>query len=251
MYRVDLLIPGFPGKTSGHGSLGWGSVALLRGHGQVIVIEPGSYNYRRLIAERLQALGVDHAMVTGVMITHCHWDHVCNYPVFPNAKIYVPGDDLEWALEQPPALSGVPELHVRHLAQHDLTRRVADATEILPGIVAMATPGHTPGHMAYRVTGEDHDFLFTGDAAKNRAELLSGRVDISRDLPNSIKSLQRLLEVARDDPSTVVVCGHDAAFRIEGDRAIAVQQHDAAITARLTTDFDNETLVSLVNGQAE
>lgn len=249
MYRVDLLIPGFPGKTSGHGSLGWGSVALLRGHGQVIVIEPGSYNYRRLIAERLQALGVDHAMVTGVMITHCHWDHVCNYPVFPNADVYVSGDDLEWALDEPPTLSGVPELHVRHLAQYERTRRVADAAEFLPGIVAMATPGHTPGHMAYRVTGEHHDYLFTGDAAKNRAELLSGSVDVSRDPVTSSKSLDRLVEVARDDPSNVVVCGHDAAFRIEGDRAIAVQQQDAGITARLTADFDDETFVSLTNGR--
>lgn len=188
-------------------------------------------------------------MVTGVIITHCHRDHVCNYPSFPNANVYVPGDDLEWALDQPPGLSGVPEFHVRRLADDDRTCRVVDATELLPGITAMATPGHTPGHMAYRVTGEDNDYLFTGDAAKNRAELLSGSIDISRDLPTGKKSLSRLLEVARDNPSNVVVCGHDAAFRTEGDRAIAVQDQDAGMTARLTANFDDETFVSLTGPQ--
>lgn len=245
MYRVDLLIPGYPGKPTNHGSLGWGSVALLRGGGEIIIIEPGSYNYRRLITERLEALGVDRSMVTSVIITHCHWDHVCNYPTFPNAKVYVPGDELAWALGQEPGASGIPEFHVQMLADDDRTRLVADGDELLAGIVAMGTPGHTPGHMAYRVAGERNSYLFTGDAAKNRAELLSGSVDISRDLPASQKSLSRLLEVARESPSNVVVCGHDAAFRIEGDRAISAQPMDAAIRARLTADFDDETHISL------
>ncbi len=248
MYTVDLLIPGYPGKTTNHGSLGWCTVMLLRGEGEIVIIEPGSYNYRAVLLERLTALGISRSMVTGVVITHCHWDHVCNYPMFPNAKVYVSGDDLEWALGREPGVGGVPEFHVRELAVDERTRRVSDGMELLPGIVAIGTPGHTPGHMAYRVVGEQNRYLFTGDAAKNRAELLSGIVANSMDPPASKRSVARLLEAAQERAGDVVVCGHDSPFRLEGDGAVSVQKRNAGMRARLTTDFEHEVEISLTPG---
>ncbi len=32
-YNLDILITGYPGKSVCHGSLGWSTIALLRGEG--------------------------------------------------------------------------------------------------------------------------------------------------------------------------------------------------------------------------
>ena len=39
--------------------------------------------------------------MTAVLLTHCHWDHICNFALFPNAQVVVPRPDLEWAAAQP------------------------------------------------------------------------------------------------------------------------------------------------------
>lgn len=40
MYQVDVLIQGYPGRAVCHGGLGWSTIALLRGAGHVVLIEP-------------------------------------------------------------------------------------------------------------------------------------------------------------------------------------------------------------------
>ena len=47
---------------------------------------------------------------------------------------------------------------------------------------AIVAPGHTPGHLIFMLQGNDVTGLFSGDAAKNRAELLSRGVADSDDL---------------------------------------------------------------------
>ena len=41
---------------------------------------------------------------------------------------------------------------------------VDDAHEIVPGVVALPTPGHTPGHLAFAVRDHDESLLILGDA---------------------------------------------------------------------------------------
>lgn len=42
-----------------------------------------------------------------------------------------------------------------------------DGQEILPGIAALSTPGHTPGHMAFEVRQGSEAALIVGDAIGN------------------------------------------------------------------------------------
>src|SRR5215211_2220461 len=72
MYTLDILIQGYPGKTVHHGGLGWSTVPLLRGHGEVILIDTGSYGYRDPLLEQLDHLGLGREDVTSVVLTQCH-----------------------------------------------------------------------------------------------------------------------------------------------------------------------------------
>ena len=43
MYELSILIQGFPGRSTCHGGLGWSTVALLRGHGETVLIDTGGW----------------------------------------------------------------------------------------------------------------------------------------------------------------------------------------------------------------
>ena len=63
---------------------------------------------------------------------------------------------------------------------------------ILPGIAAFDAPGHTPGSLVFHLTANEVPVIFTGDAAKNRAELISRKVDMSLDEAASTNSIDRI-----------------------------------------------------------
>lgn len=246
MYTLDVLIQGFPGKALHHGGLGWSTVPLLRGEDEVVLVDTGSYGYRVPLLERLERLGLGPEDVTSVVLTHCHWDHVCNYPLFPNAKVFVPEEDLEWALGQPVGTWHIPEFHAERLGEDPRVVRVRDGDEFLPGLRAVATPGHTPGHLAYVARGERADLIFAGDAVKNQAELATGLVDLTLDADASRESIGRLRSLAAEDPSNVVVCGHDRLLGLDEEGAIVRRSElEAAVSARLSPRFEEETTVDL------
>jgi N-acyl homoserine lactone hydrolase len=246
MYSFDVLVQGYPGTTTRHGGLGWATVSLLRGQGQTLIVDTGSYGYRTVLVERLGEFGLDPDDVTGVLVTHLHWDHVCNYPLFPNARVYVPASDLEWAIEQPIGTWSLPEFHVEHLASDDHVEKLAEGDEFLPGLRALATPGHTPGHMAFVASAERGRLVFAGDAVKNQSELMSERVDMTLDAAASAASVRRLRDLVASDPENTLVCGHDRLLGMDAGRVVYKGRLDAAVLARFTPEFDRQRRIDLV-----
>ncbi|MGE3900183.1 MAG: MBL fold metallo-hydrolase, partial [Variibacter sp.] len=100
-YSIDILVQGFPGKTVCHGGLGWSTVALLRGHDRVVLIDAGGFNMRGVIVEQLKERGLTTADVTDVILTHAHYDHSINWIMFPKARVYIGNAELAWAAAQP------------------------------------------------------------------------------------------------------------------------------------------------------
>src|SRR5215217_939093 len=82
-YEVDILVHGYPGKAVCHGGLGWSTIALLRGHGRVALVDVGSFGQRQPLLDELARLGLSPAEVTDVLLTHSHWDHSVNWVMFP------------------------------------------------------------------------------------------------------------------------------------------------------------------------
>jgi glyoxylase-like metal-dependent hydrolase (beta-lactamase superfamily II) len=111
----------------------------------------------------LKAAGLDRAAIDTVVISHFHGDHVNGLltpdgkPAFANAEILVPR--AEWAFwmddgEMSRAAPGRMQDAFKN------NRRVFDALgrkvtpyewdkEIVSGLTAKGTPGHTPGHTSY------------------------------------------------------------------------------------------------------
>jgi glyoxylase-like metal-dependent hydrolase (beta-lactamase superfamily II) len=245
MYQVDVLVQGYPGRAVCHGGLGWSTVTLLRGGGRTILVDVGAFGVRKELAKQLRSRNVDPAAVTDVVLTHAHYDHSVNFTLFPNATVWIGAEELAWASRQPPGFNPLPELYVRELATAERVRRVAYGEAFLPGLKALASPGHTPGHLLFYLTGNEVPILFTGDAAKNRAELLSGHVDSSEDFAASEATVRSIWSVWREVPGTLLIPGHDLGLRLDpAGRPEFIGQRRAAIAAwfgealELTTTID-------------
>ena len=125
----------------------------------------------------LRAAGYTPDQVDEVLLTHLHADHVggitvAGRPVFPNAIIRVSRKDYDYWLDPAAEAKAPAFLHpMFDGAQTVLKPYIAAGKvqpfdgegEVSPGITAIATPGHTPGHASYRVESDGQVLLAWGD----------------------------------------------------------------------------------------
>lgn len=245
-YNLDILVQGYPGKSVCHGSLGWSTNVLLRGEGRVAIVDVGSFGQRKLIQQQLKAHGLSPADVTDVVLTHSHHDHSVNWVMFPKAQIHIGAGELEWAVKEPWGTTPVPELYVRELASSPQLVRIAPGTEVLPGMVAHLAPGHTPGHLIFVIEGSERDIILTGDAAKNRAELLSRAADMTYDPAVTRASIELMWTLWKKKPGSVLLPGHDLPMVLDNGKPKYIGERKAAITAWYGETLEQTTVVSLV-----
>ena len=235
-WRIDVIVQGYPGKSVCHGGLGWSTIVLLRGHGHCALIDTGSFGQRQPILDRLTAHGLAPRDITDVLLTHSHWDHAINWVMFPNARVHIAASELAWSLDEPWGLTPVPELYVRELAASPQLHRFEPGDAVLPGLAASAAPGHTPGHVVFHLAGAQRDVIFTGDAAKNRAEMLSLSADMTYDPAVSRASMEAIWTLWRAKPGTVLVPGHDAPMLLDN----GVPRYVATLSAGIAAWFGED-----------
>ncbi len=145
------------------------------------------------ILDSLEAVGLAPEDVTHVVFTHAHPDHIWGLldefdePLFYEAA-YMMGRaewDYWW---DPDTVNTIGDARAafavgakrRMEAIEGSVEFFDDGQEILPGIAAVSSPGHTPGHMSFEVRNGSDSALILGDAIGNhhvafrRPEWLSG-----------------------------------------------------------------------------
>jgi glyoxylase-like metal-dependent hydrolase (beta-lactamase superfamily II) len=216
-WTVEVLVQGYPGKSKEQGGLGWSTVALARGPGgRLVLLDTGRLGVRKVLLERLRTAGVAPDDVTDVLITHVHYDHCENWPMFHKATIHAPGAELDWACAQPDGSPMLPEFALKALAASPRLHRLAEGPTGLPGITCFEAPGHSPHHLVFVLDGAPPT-IFSADVAKNRAELATGRADISVDAEVHARSIARLTAEWRARPGAVLLVGHDLPMVLDAE----------------------------------
>lgn len=235
-YQVDLLIQGFPGKSA-NGGLGWSAVVLLRGHGRIILVDTGSFSARKPLQAALKRLGITRHDVTDVLLTHAHYDHMMNWPLFPEARIHLARAELDWALEDPIESSLCAELYVRELARSPRLVTFDAGDEVFPHIASHEMPGHTPHHVIFVIDEANRRLILAADAVKNRAEFIAGRAVSTLDEEASAASIRAVAALWREREGAILVCGHDLPMANDGGATRLIGERHAAITAWLDEDL--------------
>ena len=249
-YDIDIVIQGFPGKSVCHGGLGWSSVVLLRGNGRVALIDTGSFGMRRLLIERLEKRGLKPKDVTDVLLTHSHHDHSVNWTLFRHARIVIGNTELNWSLNEPWSETPVPELYMRELNRWPTLARALDGEQVLPAVFAHVAPGHTPGCLVFVAHDKTRDFIFTGDAAKNRAELMSRTADMTASADQTAQSMAMIWEFWRRRPGNILVPGHDLPMTQKDGRTSYIGKREAAVSTWYGDDLEQTTLFELTRERA-
>ncbi len=115
----------------------------------------------------LAAAGIDASAIDAVIISHYHGDHLNGLLkaddslAFPNAEILVPApehkywmDDGEMSRASTPRVEGLFK-NARRVMRGEVLKRLRTYEwdrEVIPGILAVGTPGHSPGHTNHIIT---------------------------------------------------------------------------------------------------
>lgn len=129
------------------------------------------------LVDNLKAAGYQPEQVDEIYITHLHVDHVGGLVaegkmVFPNAIVRADRRDADYwlsaaNLEKAPAdAKGFFQGAMASLNPYVAAGRFKPFdgdTELVPGIQAIAAPGHTPGHSIYKVSSQGQTLMLWGD----------------------------------------------------------------------------------------
>lgn len=172
-------------------------VRTHRGAEECVVVDPGA-DAATLRLELARA----GARCGGILVTHCHWDHigaVADLAEGTGAPVYMSATEAP-VLESPDAFYAAQGIRVRPYAPD--VRLDGDETFELAGISfeTLAVPGHSPGHLAFHTDGclLSGDVLFAGGV---------GRVDLpGGDWEALLASIRSLAD--RFPADTLVYPGH-------------------------------------------
>lgn len=160
---------------------------LVRGHGRTVLIDTGYGDKlpekmrRNLHTEdgdplgaSLAAIGVSKADIDTVILSHLHFDHAGGatalneqgalVPAFPNAEFVVQRGEWEQATAGHIELKNAyPQENILPLGEHGVLRLVEGDVEIVPGIRALVTGGHTDRHQALVIESGGKTAVYLGD----------------------------------------------------------------------------------------
>src|SRR5262245_8153784 len=153
------------------------TVTVVKMKGKYVMFDSGTGGQVQptaglMAAKNMKAASIDPSKIETIVVTHFHPDHIfglmakdTNAQTYPNATIYVPKAELAWwsGSSVPQPAQGLSNRIKATLPNWKNVQQTEGDKEIVPGVRAVATPGHTPGHTSYLVGSGKQPWGVLGD----------------------------------------------------------------------------------------
>jgi glyoxylase-like metal-dependent hydrolase (beta-lactamase superfamily II) len=182
------------------------------------------------LAANLVAAGIDPKTIDTVLISHFHPDHINGLRskegelVYSGAEHVVPSTDYAHFMSEekmnavPEAARGAFKVSARVFAPMAKDVRQAEwGKEWAPGITAIQSDGHTPGHTSFVVSSGNKTLLVIGDASNDPrifAKNPEWHLGFDLDKARAVETRKKLLDMASAD--RMQVSFYHAAFPSTG-----------------------------------
>lgn len=180
------------------------------------------------LVDQTRAAGLDWDRLAGCAISHLHVDHAGGLRLMEQGPPVVM-QRAEWQF-------GISEAGLQHAYFRDdydrpgLDLRLVDGDTVLaPGLLALDTSGHTPGHQSFAVSLADRTVVLACDAADLRANITGVRRCGTTTHPHleaaADQAIARLHALDQQD-GTEVWPGHDPSWWAWADHAAQWEGRD-------------------------
>lgn len=242
MYTIHPLFLGFPGKLN-RGFLGWSSCFLIEikqdSTRKLILYDTAGYNERKKLLQLLSEKSINISDINAVVISHLHFDHAANWPLFENSDIYIhekelypPDDYIDYARL---------DFHSDKLISNQRTKLVSEGDEI-EGIKIIELPGHTPGLIGLEIENQ----LLVSDAIKNRIELRDGPL---LNIWNEVATTSSISKITQK--ADIIYPGHDVPLQKKNGDWLPMKYYEENLSLtsglvskegknKITLSFNNE-----------
>jgi glyoxylase-like metal-dependent hydrolase (beta-lactamase superfamily II) len=154
------------------------TVTFIRSKGKLIMFDSSTGGQLAetaglMMKKNMYAAGIEPSKISTIIVTHFHPDHISgmisketNSRVFPDAETIVPAAELAFwndPTKVPDAAKALGARVQASLGKWKNVRQIKDGDEVVPGVRALATHGHTPGHTAYIVSSGRKQMLVSAD----------------------------------------------------------------------------------------
>lgn len=175
------------------------------------------------IAAQLATTGIPQNELTGIVLTHAHWDHVSGLVDLPDVPVFVPQSELDFINSNNAATALAREIGTKNYRTYAF-----DGGHYLGfehshdffgdgSVVAVPAPGHTPGSIfAFINTSDGKHYVLVGDTAwqiegvdRPAEKPWLARNLVDNDAAEVRGLLVRLHQLKQAIPDLIVVPAHD------------------------------------------
>jgi glyoxylase-like metal-dependent hydrolase (beta-lactamase superfamily II) len=154
---------------------------LIHSKGRTAIVDTGSGNYMQPSAGKVQqnlaGAGIDPKSIDTVLLTHMHPDHSAGLTDMTDGRLLYPNAELVMHEKELPhwfddgAMAKAEERDKKlffqagreQVAPYKKQTRLFQQGEVFPGVTAIPSHGHTPGHTAYLIASGNDQLMIWGD----------------------------------------------------------------------------------------
>lgn len=167
-----------------------------------------------LMPEAVDALGIPRESVETVVYTHMHYDHIGGSRrdgriVFPNARHVFHTKEWDFWKGSESEMAPAARQIMQPLFEADVVDFIDRDTEILSGVTAVESFGHTPGHLTVSIISNGTRTLIGGDVSNHpfQVEHPHWSLPVDNDPVMAGNTRDRVFEEIKDGDVTFVA-GH-------------------------------------------